>query len=507
MSLLKSDIRKAISNIVLRADSQPSIEDIQGTYVDNGIIQQVVNVNDQIIFGRRGTGKTHLLKYAGPKLEATKKNGISSFIDMRTLSSASEMASSDISLEKRCFAVIRDICRSIHGTLSDHALNYKSYKNIPKILDEFGLASSGYETNKTPVRSLEKTGEESRNIKAGKAGFKSSLELNISGDIQSEKKENREGETEYSYENRKTVRYSNISKSLKSYLNELDAHLFIIIDEWSSIPLELQPDIAEFVKRVLLCENKVSVKIGAIRARTNLRDQNKGMELGADISSSINLDDFYIFDRDPEVVTEVFEKILFNHLTNSLGTIAIFNERIATPDKLVEKIFTRKTDFIELVISAEGVIRDFMNIFNKCINTCYANSYEKIRNDIVRNSALIWYREDKRGTLDESEKDILKKIVRFCVQNGVRAFLAPISFRNHAGLQRLVDLRTVHSLVSSIDLDMDEFDLYTIDYGAYADMGNSESPAIQRMTATKKGENSIKPFPHDSRWISYIKLK
>tara|TARA_B100000929_G_C15441097_1_gene398016 strand:- start:866 stop:1012 length:147 start_codon:yes stop_codon:yes gene_type:complete len=47
-------------------------------------------------------------------------------------------------------------------------------------------------------------------------------------------------------------------------------HLWVIFGEWVEILQELQPYLAELIRRTILPKNSVSVKIAAIDQRTNL---------------------------------------------------------------------------------------------------------------------------------------------------------------------------------------------------------------------------------------------
>ena len=56
-------IKKAVTKISERSEKQTEVDKIQASFVDTGIVDQLDNRNSQFFFGRRGTGKTHALKY------------------------------------------------------------------------------------------------------------------------------------------------------------------------------------------------------------------------------------------------------------------------------------------------------------------------------------------------------------------------------------------------------------------------------------------------------------
>jgi hypothetical protein len=50
----------AVPRILQRSERQVDVEKLTKTFVDVGILPQVKSRNNQVIHGRRGTGKTHI---------------------------------------------------------------------------------------------------------------------------------------------------------------------------------------------------------------------------------------------------------------------------------------------------------------------------------------------------------------------------------------------------------------------------------------------------------------
>jgi hypothetical protein len=55
-------VQRAVSRGAVRAERQDDIDQLVATFVDPGISVQLENDNNQILYSRRGTGKTHVLK-------------------------------------------------------------------------------------------------------------------------------------------------------------------------------------------------------------------------------------------------------------------------------------------------------------------------------------------------------------------------------------------------------------------------------------------------------------
>ena len=65
---------QAVSRVMQRAERQSDIQKIITTFVDIGVLPQLSNRNNQIIYGRRGTGKTHVLRVLGSDLGKDEKS-------------------------------------------------------------------------------------------------------------------------------------------------------------------------------------------------------------------------------------------------------------------------------------------------------------------------------------------------------------------------------------------------------------------------------------------------
>ena len=82
-------ISQAVAAIPQRSERQQDLQKLVGSFVDVGILPQIRNVNNQIIFGRRGTGKTHILRVLADELSKGALNDIALYVDARTLGSTS----------------------------------------------------------------------------------------------------------------------------------------------------------------------------------------------------------------------------------------------------------------------------------------------------------------------------------------------------------------------------------------------------------------------------------
>jgi len=130
---------RAVSSIVSRSEKQPDIAILERTYVDSGVLPQLENPNSQILFGRRGTGKSHVLRVLGAV--ADRHNNCSHvYVDFRLLGSAGMMAGSEQDLSTRCISVFKDLLALINNHLLDLATDpaWESPGNALEAVDAFG---------------------------------------------------------------------------------------------------------------------------------------------------------------------------------------------------------------------------------------------------------------------------------------------------------------------------------------------------------------------------------
>jgi Cdc6-like AAA superfamily ATPase len=80
-----SVINAALNKIPKRAESRAEAE-LRSTFEDSGVGQALDTVDHQIIYGRRGTGKTHALRYL-TSVRGDEDN-IAIYVDLRTIGSA-----------------------------------------------------------------------------------------------------------------------------------------------------------------------------------------------------------------------------------------------------------------------------------------------------------------------------------------------------------------------------------------------------------------------------------
>ena len=115
------------------------------------------------------------------------------------------------------------------------------------------------------------------------------------------------------------VEFGSVARALTALMEALpQARLWILLDDWSVIPLDLQPLLADMLRRALFPVRGLTVKIAAIEQRSQFQVRNGGscigIELGADASAALDLDDFMVFGNDEEKSKQFFSSLLYKHV-------------------------------------------------------------------------------------------------------------------------------------------------------------------------------------------------
>jgi hypothetical protein len=310
------------------------------------------------------------------------------------------------------------------------------------------------------------------------------------------------------------VIFPELQKSLRKVMELAESRLFVLVDEWSSLPLDIQPYLAEFLKRGLLPLNTATLKVGALEYRCRFSERRdgglSGFELGADIATAPDLDDYFVFDRSPDQVTDIYADVLLKHLSSELPEGYLRDTySITTPRQFSSRLFTERNTCAELARASEGVIRDLINIFTQAYFHAQRRERDSIDKRAIIESSRQWFEQDKAQYLDDQLQEVLRRIVDEVIGNRrARSFLLPRQLERHPTIQRLFDARVLHHIQRGY-ADKDNpgvrYNIYAIDYGAYVDLiGTSKEPELD-LQVDREGSDLVVPFD-DKRSIRRIVL-
>ena len=344
----------AVSKIRQRAERQTDLRRLIESYVDSGIVPQLINENHQIVFGRRGTGKTHVFQVLRSVFE--KNRFCVAYIDCRTLGSSSQFTDRDLPIGRRCLALFRDFLSPLYNELIEHIIEFQTGnpETALEYADEFLKASTQpttiFETKEIELTKTHES-EDRASVKAEAKAFEMSLGIGAEGSAIQKTGTGKSQKVAVTTEDK--VIFPAIYYFLKKTLEASNIRLLILVDEWSSVPRDIQPFFAEFIKRGILPVTHATVKIAALEQRSDfskrIDDYIIGLEVGADISMTQDLDDNYVYDRNPKMIAVLYADIIYKHLQLELPEGYLSEQfKINDGKDLRSKIFTGLKSFNEL---------------------------------------------------------------------------------------------------------------------------------------------------------------
>ena len=242
--------------------------------------------------------------------------------------------------------------------------------------------------------------------------------------------------------------------------------------------MALQPILADLLRRALFPVKNARAKIAAIEQRSRFRVPDEdaghiGIEIGADAAASLNLDEFLVFDNDPDQAVRFFRELFYRHVK------ALDPEdrpdHIDTSERFVSDAFTQTNALEELVRACEGVPRDAINILGQAAQKA---GDAKISVPSIREAAHLWYQRVKQKDVASRPEALrlLSWIIDEVIQKRrARAFLVPVETRDDL-IDYLFDQRVLHLIrqgISAQDLPGRRFNVYSLDYGCYVDLMNT----------------------------------
>ena len=312
-------LNRALLQIKKRAEKADRSE-LLDTFVDVGpLFTLLSNPGNQILYGRRGTGKTHAFKYLHGQL--SKENDIPIYIDLRNVGSTGGLyGDTDTSLAERATRLLSDTLSYLHEELVEYSLRHTDevpFERLAPQLDRLAESVTDVQVvgGETTEEKEHRMSEQKESSSKSEIGLKnSSLKASTGSSAnRTQSRDTRERISRTGKEHHR-VHFGEVSNALKSIEECLSGkRIWILLDEWSSVNLDLQPYLADLLRRSVFPVQGISVKIGAIEQRSNFLLDTKeasyiGIELGADASADVNLDDFMVFDNDKSKAVSFFKK-------------------------------------------------------------------------------------------------------------------------------------------------------------------------------------------------------
>jgi hypothetical protein len=424
--------------------------------------------------------RQHLLKYlAATKAEA---GDIALYVDLRTIGSSGGLYSDRAEpLAERATHLLIDVIEEIHNQLYELLLNSDRFDDV---LDDLVPSLDAIAGAATDVRVVDGTTERQHVVDAGdERTSDGSLGLRLGASPSaSAKAGRRRRQTTHTTHTTKqtgvevsTVKFGPLGRALSSLLQNLRGRrLWLLLDEWSSIPRELQPVLGDLLRRSFFPVPGIVVKIGALERQSVFRQNLPngdylGIDLGADTSASLDLDDFLVFRCDRSHAYTFFGELLFRHVSVLMADLGY---ALRIPDAVqFRRLAFEGTGFAELVRASEGVPRDALNIAG--LAAALAPS-APIGARAVYSASREYFLRDKEGKISGDAAHRLSDIVNRCVSIESRQLaLRRPSESDDPLIQSLYDNRLLHRIEKGVTIDNDfsvKYDLYLVDFGCFVDL-------------------------------------
>lgn len=428
----------------IRPNHKPSYVDISGHLSRFGSCQH------QIVFGRRGSGKSCLFVHYLNDIDAN--NGVLPIYiegdEFKRLTYPDLL----VRLLLRIFEKMPDANSKLRRFFRCRNDVQKNIDDLRKIL------SQAEESNvkQTDGESSEAHAELSKS--AMKTGGKKS------------RKHERQSEF-------KEQKLDHLERFLADYKDALATSLadskydsaFILLDDFYLIPRSRQPDVIDYLHRLVRGTN-FYLKIGTVRHRTTIvrnEENTIGVELHQDVEE-ISLD------RTLEDISSTSE-----YLSQMLESVSYTAEL----DNPKEFLFNPEA-FHALVLASGGVPRDFLNIFVEAISSSISDGKEKWLTPtyIWKGASRLSYRTKLNNLAEEGVTDstplerLYRDIVSFCLKEKRRtAFLISQDQAQelpviHELIQQLMDFKLLHIIepdTSAASGRKGRYEAYTLDFSLF----------------------------------------
>lgn len=402
---LQSNIEDAF-NSMLRTDYIPlrdtsKLQRLSRYYVDYfGYLRQIVGESDQLIVGRRGTGKTTLLYRAliecihswNSKLNSiSKQRTLAIYLDLSKCQTLSDTSS--LNFEEFEHIFVSELVDSIRDELVRNWPTLGSEQGLFKKVFSRDEARRDRESSKALARlaSIVKSGIPRREEDAGprrikqkasettsqssKVGFQASEKgTSLNADFGETQTESFENETELSKSIKSRLAISDILRVLGELREACGmSHIVILIDEFSSLSSDLQRRFSTLLRKILGNHSGVYLKVCAITDNYSL---GSSIILQRDIFQlSLDLDSFV---ERSDNLKNAMEGL--RELTSDLVV-----ERIKEySEKEAEDLFENPEQaWLELSRSAMGVPRTIGIALKQAFYRCLQSNRSKMRSSDI----------------------------------------------------------------------------------------------------------------------------
>ena len=271
------------------------------------------------------------------------------------------------------------------------------------------------------------------------------------------------------------ARFRSVRTGLIEIAELLDLEsIVILIDEWDLLNARsTQPGFADLLRKAFGGTDKISVKIAADRFNTRLSNAPRhGLEIGADVFEAVNLDRVSL--PWPALV-DFYAQLLFNRLlfreTRLTGYAPVDDKATAA---FLTSIFDDVRAFEELVRGSEGIAREFLVVFNRLAQDHMWVTTPRWSTGDVRDALrahMVTASDQLRGSV--GAQLMTETIKPHTIGENSRVFTVPWKALDSISesVEQLLAQRLIHEIpYAAVPDDVrDEFVVYRLSYGLWLD--------------------------------------
>ena len=386
----------AVAQLATRAED---LTDFGGTFVETIYPETIRARQHQIIYGRRGAGKTHLLRRVEVDLRENFVEG-----GLLPVYANGSQLSQEISLVSPNPAVValavyvqlmQHIGAEIHRFVLE--LNRANFwdqvvggKKSQTARQADMIAATLEETLTSGQVRLLPAGEVSdeattlaETSQSASAGASINLDPRTLGwavkaGVAAAKSRKSSSLTTRTIHGEVILPFSQVSSALGHLLELLGgASIYVLFDEWSEVDKDpqVQPYLAEMLRRTIAAVPGMYLKLACIPGRTVLATpitvdiKNPiGLEEGDDIHSNVDLDAIVFAGESLDQLVPFFMAMIKKHVGEKVDWVRDASY-LDFASFLTSKVFREIPPFVELCQASGGIPRDFINIYRAATTT------------------------------------------------------------------------------------------------------------------------------------------
>jgi len=510
-----------LSSLKQRAEKADELSSFSPSFVPVIDIDLLTNKNTQVIYGRNGTGKTHILK-CFQELATFNFSGmrvLPIYFDMRELDISRispELSEEDVvelffsNFIYQCVEKINTFYETYeprpYAGNSEHAIYLKSLGTQSRFKNEIKKLRKALDNQR--MREKIESYTKSIRTKAG-ATTHGSGELSLTGNgpsadakIGTSKETTREEFTEFVIKASHFIDFSEIRDGFGRICDILDIEqIVLLVDEWSQIDVDVQPIFSELIRRTICTSNRLSCKFAALKFQTSfttsINNRRIGLQPGIDITELADLNHIFTFDLDRGAVRHFLIFILIKHLLEAIGR-NLYNYSFEDSrqyligsvknifNSLFVNVFESVNAFDYFVRASEGNPRDFLSMIGECCAT-HGAAQLPITLKAVQATAINYYTNSKVANFNGNNKkslDLFNSIFAACLRKRSKIF--SISKEIHESDVYIRDLwaqRVIHLIDNNYEYFNEEtseivsFAIYAVDYGKILGLRSAKNGA------------------------------